>query len=63
MNKCLRKIDDSGSTFLLSYAMCAEAIECFSEWNIKRKMTTRNIAGFAKHRKKAVELIITNRTS
>jgi len=56
----LRNIDQKGAYFLVSYAMCKEALDIFSEWDIKRVTTQRNVSGFAKHRRRAVELLITN---
>ena len=57
----LADIDRSGATFVVSYAMCREAIEAFAGWNIRRAQTQRSVAGFSKHRRKAVELLISNR--
>lgn len=47
-------------TFLLSYAYTKDTVEIFGKWHRKRIITQRNIAGFAKDRKKAAELLVTN---
>ncbi len=60
LSRTLDHIDKAGGVFLLSYAYCSEAISHFSKWPIRRVVTTRNISGFAKHRRKAIELLITN---
>lgn len=56
----LELIDSRGAKFVLSYAHCNEAIFYFSRWNRSMVQCQRNVAGFAKHRRKAVELMITN---
>jgi DNA adenine methylase len=56
----LIELDKSGVFFVLSYAMCEEALRLFSCWKIRRRMTTRNVSGFAEHRRRAVELLVTN---
>jgi DNA adenine methylase len=60
LGDCLRRIDKKGVPFVVSYALCKEALEAFSAWKVTRVQTQRNISGFAKHRRKAVELIVTN---
>ena len=57
----LPEIDKRGATFLVSYAMCREAMEAFSGWHIRRAHTQRSIAGFSRHRRKAVEIFVSNR--
>jgi DNA adenine methylase len=57
----LKEIDRRGAAFLLSYAYCAEAIAAFGEWNKRKVFLQRNISGFAKHRRMAAELIVSNR--
>lgn len=54
-------IDHCGATFLVSYAMCREALDAFKGWNIRRAQTQRSIAGFSRHRRKALELLVSNR--
>jgi DNA adenine methylase len=60
LNDALVHIDRVGAKFLVSYAVCKEALKCFSEWNIKRAFTQRNVSGFAEHRRRAVELLVSN---
>ena len=57
---CLRQLDARGVEFVLSYALCEEALRLFKKWNLRRRTTMRNVSGFAKHRRQAVELIATN---
>ena len=57
---CLTTIDERGASFLVSYAVCKEASAAFSEWYIRRVFTQRNISGFAKHRRRAVEILVSN---
>ncbi len=56
----LRRMNDRGVRFLVSYSDCPEAHEEFGEWNIEEVVVQRNIAGFSKHRRKATELLIYN---
>lgn len=56
----LNVIDRRGAHFVLSYAYCREAKDEFFRWPHKRVFTTRNISGFAKHRRRAAEMIISN---
>ena len=56
----LTELDRKNIDFLLSYAYCEEIISLFKEWNIRTVKTQRNIAGFSKNRKKAIELLISN---
>lgn len=58
--KILHWIDDRGAMFFLSYAYCKEAKEKFSSWKFFTAYTTRNISGFAEHRKRAREIVFTN---
>lgn len=58
----LPHIDSCGATFLVSYAMCKEALNAFDGWHIRRAQTQRSIAGFSQHRRKAVEILVSNRT-
>jgi len=57
----LPKIHNSGATFLVSYALCDEALEAFSGWNIERVTTQRSIAGFSHQRRKAIEILVSNK--
>jgi len=56
----LKMIEGRGAHFVLSYAYCREAKEAFRGWSSRRVYTHRNISGFAKHRRRAAELIVTN---
>jgi DNA adenine methylase len=56
----LHNIDRCGAKFLVSYAICKEALDAFSEWHIRRVQTQRSIAGFSQHRRKAVEILVSN---
>lgn len=56
----LEMIEDRGAHFVLSYAYCSEARKTFKGWNSRRVYTHRNISGFAKHRRRAAEMIVTN---
>ena len=57
---CLDFIDSVGASFLVSYADSAEIKPLLSRWVSRRISTQRNVAGFAEHRRKAVEVLITN---
>ena len=57
----LPRLDRCGATFLVSYAMCQEALEAFAGWNIRQAQTQRSIAGFSRHRCKAIEILVSNR--
>lgn len=57
----LPQIDRSGATFLVSYAMCPEAIEVFEGWHIRQVRTQRSVAGFSRHRREAIEILVSNR--
>lgn len=56
----LELINSRGAKFVLSYAFCKEATSYFARWNHRVVQCQRNVAGFAKHRRKATELMITN---
>jgi DNA adenine methylase len=56
----LVEIDKRRATFLVSYAMCREALEAFGQWRVRRTFTSRSVAGFSRYRRKAVELLVTN---
>ncbi len=57
----LDDIERRGAVFIVSYAMCEEALEVFGHWHVKRVRTQRSIAGFSQHRRNAIELIVSNR--
>ena len=56
-------LDKRGARFLVSYAYTTEAVRLFDGWNTKRLYTNRNIAGFARHRRRACEILVSNFTS
>jgi DNA adenine methylase len=56
----LVSMDDRGVKFVLSYASCAEATEFFKRWTRRKIYIRRNIAGFATHRRRAGEVLISN---
>lgn len=56
----LPRLHESGVKFLVSYAYNAHALELFKQWHTRRVYTQRNIAGFAKHRRRACELLVSN---
>lgn len=56
----ISEIDSRGANFVLSYAYCEEALELSTNWQFEIVNTTRNISGFAKHRKIEKEVIISN---
>lgn len=53
-------IDKIGATFVVSYALSKETAILSDGWYSARTLTQRNIAGFSHHRRKSVEVIITN---
>jgi DNA adenine methylase len=60
MARLLDWLDGKGVAFVLSYAYCAEALRCFAKWERRKVYCQRNVAGFAAHRRKAAELIVSN---
>lgn len=56
----LASMDNRGVKFVLSYASCAEALEFFKRWPRRKIYIQRNIAGFATHRRRAGEVLISN---
>jgi DNA adenine methylase len=56
----LHAIELRGAKFLITYAYCKEAIDAFGPWHTTRAMTQRNVAGFARHRRRAVEVLASN---
>jgi DNA adenine methylase len=57
----LPDIDRCGATFLVSYALCQEALDAFDGWHIQRVQTQRSVAGFSRHRREAIEILVSNR--
>lgn len=60
LSLALDKIHRRGARFLVSYALCKEALTSFEKWELRRVITQRNISGFARHRRRAVELLVSN---
>jgi len=57
----LKQIDQCDATFLVSYAMCPEALKVFDGWYVHRVFTQRSVAGFSRHRREAIEILVSNR--
>lgn len=60
LSSVLDEIHRRRAKFVLSYAWCREATLAFRKWATKRVYIQRNIAGFARHRRRAAELIVSN---
>lgn len=60
LRETLDRIDSSGALFLLSYANSEEAKSLFKNWPAIEVEVQRNIAGFAKHRRRASEILVSN---
>jgi DNA adenine methylase len=60
LSENLEMINSSGALFLLSYANCEEAKFLFRQWSTIEVEVQRNIAGFARHRGRASELLMSN---
>lgn len=60
LERLLEEIDLRGATFLVSYALSAEVKSLLKRWRSRRVHTQRNIAGFSEHRRRAVEVMVTN---
>jgi DNA adenine methylase len=60
LRQMLCTLEERGAFFVLSYASCDEILEQCQGWTICRVQTTRNVAGFARYRRRDEELIITN---
>jgi DNA adenine methylase len=56
---CLNRAAVRGVKVVVTYADSADFRAAFSGWDISEVITPRNISGFAKHRKLAIELIAT----
>lgn len=53
-------INEIGATFVVSYALSKETALLSDGWYSAKTLIQRNVAGFAQHRKKSIEVIITN---
>lgn len=60
LDACLEHIDNNGGHFLLSYANEREIRPRYRRWHVQTVSTIRNIAGFAKHRGEAKEILVSN---
>ncbi len=60
LSDTLVEIDRRNATFLVSYAVCREAIAAFLDWHVCRVSIDRDISGFTEHRRRAVELLVSN---
>jgi len=58
--KILKQIDKIGARFLLSYANTSELANLLPSWTCNKLLVRRHVAGFAKHRVKVKEVIISN---
>jgi DNA adenine methylase len=56
----LHWLDERQIRFLVSYAFCPEAVEAFKDWHSTIASTARNISGFAVHRRRSEEMLISN---
>lgn len=56
----LKSMHRKGAKFVLSYASCPEAARYFKGWPRRQTYVHRNIAGFASHRRRAGEVLISN---
>lgn len=56
----LDQIHTRGCLFVLSYAHCREALQAFSRWRVTSHYVQRNVSGFAKSRRRAKEVLVTN---
>jgi len=61
LSGCLERLDAVGATFLISYADSPEARELLKPWGYRRMCVRRNIAGFVNARRRAVELVGSNK--
>jgi DNA adenine methylase len=60
LSAALVEINRRKARFVLTYADCREARRAFAQWDSRRVYTQRNISGFARHRRRAAELVFTN---
>ncbi|HEX9392019.1 MAG TPA: Dam family site-specific DNA-(adenine-N6)-methyltransferase [Usitatibacteraceae bacterium] len=56
----LERLDKIGVQFLLSYGLSKEGIELAKGFKTKHALVQRQISGFATHRRKAREMLVTN---
>lgn len=60
LNSALKRADQRGVKFVLSYAHVPEIDFFDSEWSVQQVSTRRNIAGFTGSRKKITEVLVSN---
>lgn len=60
LSSALREIDARGARFVVSYAQSPETQLLSEGWQIRRTYAQRNVAGFTHHRRKAMEVMISN---
>jgi DNA adenine methylase len=56
----LLRLDKLGIPFLLSYGLSKEGLELGKNFRIRHAVVQRQISGFAAHRRKAREMLVTN---
>jgi len=56
----MAECDAKGATFVVSYALSPETAKLAKGWHCTRRMAQRNVAGFSLHRRRAIEVFITN---
>ncbi len=62
LRSCLEHLTDRGVEFLVSYANCNEAKTLSKNYDVRQVNVRRNIAGFSSSRRKATELLISNKS-
>lgn len=60
LQRCLRRLDNNGAVFLVSYADSPIAHETLVGWHTQEVQVRRNIAGFSSSRKIAREVLYSN---
>jgi DNA adenine methylase len=56
----LRRIDQAGAKFLLSYSYCREIRPALARWQYKVVLVRRHVAGFAEDRGRVREVLVAN---
>lgn len=60
LSAVLDELNSRGCDFVVSYAKSPETKRIAGQWNIKQTLAQRNVAGFSEHRRRAVEVFMTN---
>lgn len=60
LGSVLDELNSRGCDFVVSYAKSPETKRIASQWNVKQTLAQRNVAGFSEHRRRAVEVFMTN---